>query len=449
MIFKGTFDNNKKVEKLEYRFEIPEGTNRISLNLTKGAFKDVIISLEDSEGRTRVLTSFKTFKKKYYLTTHWESTSNCCIPGDIPAGEWKIKLLKPYLVDSEFELEIIVENGNLIKKENMKKISLKEHYPDIKEWYAGELHNHTNISDGRMALKELKKEILDKGIDFLFPTEHNSVLTKYPDLDKPVIPSTELTLDDLGHFNLFGLRQLIDYYNFVEENETREESLKKIFCEVKRQGGFVSLNHPFHNSSKMCLGLFYNIDLKDLDFIEVINSPTSEDRNAYYDKKALEALDMLWCDGHKIFAVAGSDNHGLTLGDPLNYIRLDKYSTENILENLKKGRTYISRVGEIKLKMENNGSVIYPGDKVNGDVSIKIFSSQNLVWKIIKNGKVVFSQRGKELIVNQNVFTGEYLRVEGVSEDHEPMVVINPIYNALKVPTIEKWFDVKDVIWRD
>ncbi|MGL5189953.1 MAG: CehA/McbA family metallohydrolase [Cetobacterium sp.] len=449
MIFKGKFDNNKKVEKLEYKFEIPEGTNRISLNLTKGPFQHVLISLEDSEGRTRVLTSFKTFKKKYYVTTHWESTSNCCIPGDIPPGEWKIKLLKPYLVESEFELEVAVENGNLIKKENMKKISLKEHYPDIKEWYAGELHNHTTVSDGSITLKDLKKEILEKGIDFIFPTEHNSILTKYPDLDKPIIPSTELTLDDLGHFNLFGLRQFIDYYDFIEENEKREESLKKIFAEVKKQGGYVSLNHPFHNSSKMCLGLFYNIDLKDLDFIEVINSPTSLDRNSYYDKKALEALDMLWKDGHKIFAVAGSDNHGITLGDPLNYIRLEKYSTKNILENLKKGRTYISRVGEIKLRMENDGDVIYPGDEVDGEVLIKVFSSQSLVWKVIKNGKVIHTGKGKELTVTQYVSSGEYLRIEGVSEDHEPMVIINPIYNALKVPTLEKWFDVKDVVWRD
>ncbi len=449
MIFKGKFDNNKKVEKLEYRFDIPEGTNRISLNLNKGPFQHVIISLEDSEGRTRILTSFKTFKKKYYITTHWESTSNCCIPGEIPTGEWKMKLLKPYLVDSEFELEVIVENGNLIKKENMKKISLKEHYPDVKEWYAGELHNHTNVSDGSITLKELKREILDKGIDFIFPTEHNSVLTKYPDLDKPVIPSTELTLDDLGHFNLFGLRQLIDYYDFVNEEETREASLKKIFHEVKKQGGFVSLNHPFHNSSKMCLGLFYNIDLKDLDFIEVINSPTSEDRNPYYDKKALEALDILWCDGHKIFAVAGSDNHGLTLGDPLNYIRLDKYTSKNILENLKKGRTYISRVGEIKLRMENDGKVIYPGDEVDGNVSIRLFSSKSLIWKVIKNGRVIERKVGQDLNLSENIGVGEYLRIEGVSENHEPMVVINPIYNSLKEPSIKKWFDVKDIVWRD
>lgn len=447
MIFKGSFDNNKTIEKLEYKFMVTNDINRISLNLNKGPFEHVIISLEDSEGRTRILTSFKTNKKKYYLTTHWESTSNCCIPGELPEGKWKLKLLKNYIVNDEFELEIKIENGNLIKKENMKKITLKDCYLDTKEWYAGELHNHTNISDGGISLRDIKKELIKKEIDFIFPTEHNSVLTKYPDVDIPVIPSTELTLDNLGHFNLFGLKKLIDYYNHIDEDDTREISLTKIFKEVKKQGGYVSLNHPFHNTSRMFLGLFYNINLKDLDFIEVINSPTREGNNPYYDRKALEALDMLWSDGHKIFAVGGSDNHGESLGDPLNYIRLDKYESKNILENMKKGRMYISRIGEIKLRMENNGQIIYPGDEVKGEISIKILSSQILIWRVIKNGKVINMVVGQEVNIFNELKEGEYLRIEGVSEKDEPMVVINPLYNSLKKPVLEKWFQVKDKIW--
>ena len=166
-----------------------------------------------------------------------------------------------------------------------------------------------------------------------------SILTKYPDLDIPVIPSTELTLDNLGHFNLFGLKKLIDYYDFIDVTEKREDSLKKIFKEVKKQEGYISLNHPFHNTPRMFLGLFYDIDLEDLDFIEVINSPTRDKNDPYYDRKAIDALDLLWSDGHKIFAVGGSDNHGDTLGDPLNYVRLDKYESKDILKKLKKGRS--------------------------------------------------------------------------------------------------------------
>jgi hypothetical protein len=29
------------------------------------------------------------------------------------------------------------------------------------------------------------------------------------------------------------------------------------------------------------------------------------------------------------------------------------------------------------------------------------------------------------------------------------MVIINPIYNKLKEPSMEKWFNVKDVIWKE
>ena len=146
----------------------------------------------------------------------------------------------------------------------------------------------------------------------------------------------------------------------------------------------ISLNHPFHNSRRMPLGLMYNIDLDNLDFLEVINSPTVEGRNPYYDKKALEALDILWSNGYKVFAVAGSDNHGMVLGDPLNYIKLDEYSTDNILKSLKLGRSYVSRIGELELEYRNNGKLICPGEEVKGKVEIKVKGDKNLIWKHIQ-----------------------------------------------------------------
>lgn len=51
MIFRGSFDNDKNIEKLEYKFMVSNDINRISLNLNKGPFEHIIISLEDSEGR--------------------------------------------------------------------------------------------------------------------------------------------------------------------------------------------------------------------------------------------------------------------------------------------------------------------------------------------------------------------------------------------------------------
>lgn len=451
MLIKGSFDCTKNVEKLKYNFLVEEGVKEIELIIKKGSFQHVIIQLVDSKGKYRALTSFKTFEKEYYISKDNKKTSNCCIAGEIPAGEWKIRLLKNYVVDSEFEIEILGNREITNGETRFKDVVLTERFADKKEWYFGELHNHTKVSDGKISLEELEKEIVEKKLDFIFPTEHNSVLTKYPNIDIPVIPSTELTLDDLGHFNFFGLKEFIDYYSLIEEGETKEESLRKIFEKVKSIGGMISLNHPFHNSRRMPLGLMYNIDLENLDFLEVVNSPTVEGRNSYYDKKALEALDILWSNGYKVFAVAGSDNHGMVLGDPLNYIRLDEYSTDNILKSLKLGRSYVSRIGELELEYRNNGKLIYPGEEVKGKVEIKVKGDKNLIWKVIKNNRVIETVEGKELITAHQVDEKEYLRVEATDIDHEIFVVINPVHNSIDrvEPQIKKWFEIKDSIWRE
>ena len=451
MLIRGSFDCTKTVEKLEYNFIVEEGVKEIGLLIKEGPFQHVIIEIEDSNGDYRVLTSFKTFEKEYYISSDKKRTSNCCVAGDIPTGEWKIKILKNYVVDSSFEIEIVQNNEITNREDNLKEIVLDEKFAGNKEWYYGELHNHTRVSDGQISLEELESEIVGKKLDFIFPTEHNSILTKYPNVDIPVIPSTELTLDDLGHFNLFGRKEFIDYYSLIEEGEKREESLKKIFDRVKAMGGYISLNHPFHNSRKMPLGLMYDIELKYLDFLEVINSPTSKGRNPYYDKKALEALDILWSNGYKVFAVSGSDNHGMVIGDPLNYVKLDEYSTENILSSFKKGRSYVSRIGELELEYKNNGRIVYPGEEVKGKVEIKIRGKENLIWKVIKNNRVIETIVGKEIITEHVVDEKEYLRVEATDIEHEIFVVVNPVYNSIEKiePQIERWFEIKDSIWRE
>lgn len=451
MLVNGHFDDTKKVEKFEYEVEVQKGSKEIKLEILNAPFEHVIIEIEDSQGNYRALTSFKTFEKRYFITNDRATTSNCCVSGELPSGIWKIKILKNYLVKGEFSLEFTTNFEVTNREDNLKQITLDESFPNKKEWYCGELHNHTRVSDGKISLEELEKELVDKKLDFVFPTEHNSVLTKYPNIDIPVIPSTELTLDDLGHFNFFGLKEFIDYYSLIDENEKREDSLHKIFKVVKEQGGYISLNHPFHNSRKMPLGLMYDIELSNLDFLEVINSPTVSGRNPYYDKKALEALDILWINGYKIFAVAGSDNHDLTLGDPLNYIRLDKYSTKDILTNLKRGRTYISRVGEVEMRFENNGEIIYSGAEVNGEVKAHVEARQNLIWKVIKNNRVVETVVGKSISTTQNLEAGEYFRIEATDIEHEILVVINPIFNGIAdiTPKIKTWFEIKDKIWRE
>jgi hypothetical protein len=141
----------------------------------------------------------------------------------------------------------------------------------------------------------------------------------------------------------------------------------------------------------------------------------------------------------------------MIIGDPLNYVKLDEYSTKNILETFKKGRCYVSRIGELELEYKNNGRVVYPGEEVEGKVEIKVRGKENLIWKVIKNNKVIETVIGNEIITEQVVNEKEYLRIEATDIEHEIFAVINPIYNSIEKiePQIKRWFEIKDSIWRE
>ena len=80
-----------------------------------------------------------------------------------------------------------------------------------------------------------------------------------------------------------------------------------------------------------------------------------------------------------------------------------------------------------------------------------IGGKENLIWKVIKNNKVIETVIGNEIITEQVVNEKEYLRIEATDIEHEIFAVINPIYNSIEKiePQIKRWFEIKDSIWRE
>ena len=51
----------------------------------------------------------------------------------------------------------------------------------------------------------------------------------------------------------------------------------------------------------------------------------------------------------------------------------------------------------MELEYKNNGRVVYPGEEVEGKVEIKVRGKENLIWKVIKNNKVIETVIGNEI----------------------------------------------------
>ncbi|MGL5543588.1 MAG: CehA/McbA family metallohydrolase [Cetobacterium sp.] len=451
MILNGIF-TEKKCEVLTFNLNLRNIKKNIILFLKNCPDEHFPVTLKDPNGNIRILTTFKSKEKIFYSGKNFEESSNCTLPGDLLDGIWKLEVAKPYAFRGMFVLEILkdVDMNKSLSFMDISKFDFEKQFSKKSRWYKGELHAHTKFSDGLLDLKNLPKGIEELNLDFIFLTDHNVVSTKTPLTTSPIIPSTELTLMENGHFNFLGLKSLPDYSAFLKGKKVNPELLKTIFEWVKKQNALLVMNHPLNAT----MGVDYNLDLNDFDLIEVLNSPYN-DQKTQFNIDALKAFDGLLIHGYKIFAVGGSDSHtdftdknSSFLGRPLNYVHMNGFSVNKLLQSLKVGKSYISTVGEIdfsfnEISNKNEKKEIFFGETLNNTlIECSISAKENISWKIIINGEISSEIIGDKCNFKTNLPEHGYLRIEGY-KNKEIAVITNPIFFGEIEKTNKNWLDIR------
>lgn len=115
-------------------------------------------------------------------------------------------------------------------------------------WVKGNLHCHTNVSDGDTPPNEVCRLYAEAGYDFLSLTDHN-VFVDPATVDSHgllLIPGEELSMvpeEDHGiplHINGFGLKRALS----VERGFGRLETIQNCIDGIVAAGGIAQLNHP-------------------------------------------------------------------------------------------------------------------------------------------------------------------------------------------------------------
>ena len=260
----------------------------------------------------------------------------------------------------------------------MKKILLDKN----KNFYKGNMHCHSSLSDGHFTPEELKRLYKERGYSFLAITDHehfnnNSYLD---DEDFITITSAEFAIKQFPaestlknfnmkvcHLNFYAKKQDNDYtfcYNSVADHFSAPErkslinrpeseyeriyghkGISALIAEANEMGFFVCYNHPRWSLENYADYSGY----EGLWGVEIYNHACNTDGIHDYD---INVFDDMLRDGKRVFASCGDDNHNKkgslmhSFGASV-YVNAESLSYDNIIDGLLSGNFYSTMGPEI------------------------------------------------------------------------------------------------------
>ncbi|MFD0558977.1 hypothetical protein FB566_4933 [Stackebrandtia endophytica] len=198
-----------------------------------------------------------------------------------------------------------------------------------RRWLAGDLHSHSEHSDGERSLPRLAAGAAEAGLEFLAVTDHNTI-SHHRHLSEVtgvlLLPGQEITTDR-GHANAFGDIGWIDF----------RQSGQQWMVEVARRGGVISVNHPIATDCA------WQYPLADQPSMAEIWHCTWRDRTWR------GPLAWWLSAGPDVAAVGGSDFHSpgrdRPIGTPVTWVGVpagEPVSTELVMAGLKARETAVS-----------------------------------------------------------------------------------------------------------
>ena len=324
-------------------------------------------------------------------------------------GFWKVEIETHAIVTEgcKYRLEISLiqrtngENLNPFKK----KLINSSSYKDNKGWYKGELHVHSNHSDGKNTLPEIIEGAKREGLDFIALTDHNTVsgFSSIPMReDLLIIRGMEFTTY-YGHALALGITSFIDWHS-----KERMRNINNIIDEVHLQKGLFAIAHPFSIGDPVCSGCTWkleNIDYQKVDLIEVWAGYRKERKIENY--RSFKLWDKLLNQGLKVVGISGRDWHDVNErksdGILKTFVYADSLSEDEILKGLRKGKVFVSSGPQLFFSAEYEDKRYICGDEIKllekkpVSFQIQIGSLKELCQlQVIKNGLRLLSRFLKE-----------------------------------------------------
>jgi hypothetical protein len=310
-------------------------------------------------------------RRSFFITR--ESATPGYVAGPLPAGTWSVILGGYEIPDGgvRYWLTVSLETGDaptgpVPTRPRAAQLSPQSFPLSTSNWYRGDLHSHTDHSDGENTIAEMAAFAKKRGLDFLAITDHNTtthmpVIDAWKDPPVLLVPGEEVTTYS-GHANVWGLRDWVDF------RFTTDAEIHSLLRWVESRGRPFSINHPKK------VGPPWLFSDPGFGVREVWQAPWR-----WYNWESVHAWDEQLAAGRRIVPVGGSDAHSAPpatprhphhIGDPTTWLYCDGGLTEAaVLDAITAGRTSISdgpRGPFLTLTRDDEGRVTAEFERAGG-----------------------------------------------------------------------------------
>lgn len=277
------------------------------------------------------------------------------LAGPLPAGQWNVQIDTHMIMPGapcHYTLEVTssaeeAANTSLPSWQAGQRVT-PQRGPG---WYRGDLHSHTDHSDGHRTISELVQTARQYGLDFLFLTDHNTTsplneMFALSSADLLTLGGMELTTF-WGHAVCLGSHEWIDWRIRPGSGE-----MARIATETYAKDQIFIIAHPMAIGDPACTGCIwrYNEMMPGTsNFVEIWNGTWSSESNN-------ETALSLWYDwlnqGRRIIATAGTDTHSTpdyAAKPGFDVVYATNLSQAAIFDALRAGHLYLSAGPQLTL----------------------------------------------------------------------------------------------------
>jgi PHP domain len=214
-----------------------------------------------------------------------------------------------------------------------------------RRWLAGDLHAHTVHSDGGATVPELARLAVERGLDFLAVTDHNTV-SHHAELAPAaarygitLLPGQEVTTD-AGHANVLGDVGWVDFRDRPDD----------WLAHARQRGGIMSVNHPIAGHVSWLHAMHGRPPL-----VEVWHW-------SWLDQRWTTPLAWWLAWDPAAIPVGGSDWHRpgphASLGSPTTWVECEGTGPDAVLDGLRAGRVALSAERDGPVLLRHDGELV-------------------------------------------------------------------------------------------